>query len=183
MTQPHPSKSAASKSVQRAESAGRGPVRLVLSILGGMLAVVLVLLAVVTGFDKTSGGEVGVVRNGGPLDNNKIRQVIQPASNLTWTGLWSSTHKYPSQQRFYTITSDDKGGDRPGVDVVRVPSSDGVDMGLEGTLYFSLSTEEASLRETFQELPSTLTETRSAVEAGRNPGRVRDFRLTATAGG
>jgi len=146
MTQTHPSKSAASKSVQRADSAGRGPVRLVLSILGGMLAVVLVLLAVVTGFDKTSGGEVGVVRNGGPLDNNKIRQVIQPASNLTWTGLWSSTHKYPSQQRFYTITSDDKGGDRPGVDVVRVPSSDGVDMGLEGTLYFSLSTDEASLR-------------------------------------
>ena len=31
-----------------------------------------------------------MVRNGGPFDNNKIRQVIQPASNLTWTGLWSS---------------------------------------------------------------------------------------------
>jgi len=128
------------------EPRGRGPILLVLGSLGGLLVVVLVLLAVTTGFDKTSGGEVGVVRNGGPLDNNKIRQVIQPASNLTWTGLWSSTHKYPSQQRFYTITSDEKRGDRPGVDVVRVPSSDGVDMGLEGTLYFSLTTDEASLR-------------------------------------
>ncbi|MFL6129516.1 MAG: SPFH domain-containing protein [Mycobacteriales bacterium] len=143
MTQPH---ATVSKPVGLPEPLGHGRMRLVLSLFGALLAVVLVLLAVATGFDKTSGGEVGVVRNGGPLDNNRIRQVIQPASNLTWTGLWSSVHKYPSQQRFYTITSNDKGGDRPGVDVVRVPSSDGVDMGLEGTLYFSLSTDEPSLR-------------------------------------
>jgi hypothetical protein len=143
MTQPH---ARASTAARLPEPLGRGRMRLVLGLFGALLAVILVLLAVVTGFDKTSGGEVGVVRNGGPLDNNRIRQVIQPASNLTWTGLWSKVHKYPSQQRFYTITSDDKRGDRPGVDVVRVPSSDGVDMGLEGTLYFSLTTDEASLR-------------------------------------
>ena len=125
---------------------GRRPALLAVGLLGSVLVVVLALLVVVTGFDKTSGGEVGVVRNGGPLDNNRIRQVIQPASNLTWTGMWSQVHKYPSQQRFYTITSDDKSGDRPGVDVVRVPSSDGVDMGLEGTLYFSLTTDQAALR-------------------------------------
>ncbi|HZB50715.1 MAG TPA: SPFH domain-containing protein [Mycobacteriales bacterium] len=125
---------------------GRRPALLAFGLLGSVLVVVLALLVVVTGFDKTSGGEVGVVRNGGPLDNNRVRQVIQPASNLTWTGMFSQVHKYPSQQRFYTITSDDKGGDRPGVDVVRVPSSDGVDMGLEGTLYFSLTTDEAALR-------------------------------------
>src|SRR5215213_3815641 len=125
----------------------RRPALLAVGLLGSVLVVVLALLVVVTGFDKTSGGEVAVVRNGGPLDNNRIRQVIQPASNLTWTGMWSQVHKYPSQQRFYTITSDAKSGDRPGVDVVRVPSSDGVDMGLEGTLYFSLTTDEPSLRQ------------------------------------
>ena len=129
------------------EPIGRRRLTLIAGLLAGLLVVVFGLIAVATGFDKTSGGEVGVVRNGGPLDNNKIRQVIQPASNLTWTGFASSVHKYPSQQRFYTITSDDKRGDRPGVDVVRVPSSDGVDMGLEGTLYFSLTTDEPSLRQ------------------------------------
>jgi len=81
----------------------------------GVLVVIAAITGVVmvaTGFDKTQGGEVAVVRNGGPLDNHKIRQVIEPASSLTWTGLWSSSHKYPAQQRFYTITSDSGRGDR-----------------------------------------------------------------------
>jgi len=98
------------------------------------------------GFDKTTGGEIAVVRNGGPLDNNKIRQVIDPASNLTWTGLYSSSHKYPAQQRFYTITSDPGNGDRSGVDVVQTPTSDGVDVGIEGTIYFSLALNHLTLR-------------------------------------
>jgi hypothetical protein len=32
--------------------------------------------------------------------------------------LWSSIHRYPSQQRFYTITARANGGDRTGVDLV-----------------------------------------------------------------
>jgi hypothetical protein len=48
-------------------------------------------------------------------------------------------HWYPadSVQRNYTITSDASRGDRPGVDVVEVPTSDGVRVGLEGTFYFT----------------------------------------------
>ena len=108
-------------------------------VAGGVLAIILIITAVTTlgGFDRTNGGEVAVVRNGGLFDNRNIRQVIQPASSLTWRGLESSSHKYPAQQRFYTITAVANAGDRPGVDVVRTPSSDGVDMGIEGTLYFS----------------------------------------------
>ncbi len=97
------------------------------------------------GFDRTSGGEVAVVRNGGMLDNNRIRQIIDPGSGLKWTGWWSHSHKYPAQQRFYTITSNGN-GDRAGVDVVTVPSSDGVNMGMEGTLYFGLNLDHATLR-------------------------------------
>lgn len=96
------------------------------------------------GYERTSGGEAAVVRNGGWFDDNKIRQIIQPASGLTWTGFWSHVHKYPAQQRFYTITSSAR-GERPGVDVVNVPSSDGVNMGIEGTLYFRLNTDPAIL--------------------------------------
>jgi hypothetical protein len=72
----------------------------------------VVAVGLLGGLQKTNGGEVAVVRNGGPLDNHKIRQEIDPASGLTWTGLWSSVHMYPAQQRFYTITSNAGRGDR-----------------------------------------------------------------------
>jgi regulator of protease activity HflC (stomatin/prohibitin superfamily) len=99
-------------------------------------------------FDKTTGGEVAVVRNGGPFDNNKIRQILDPASARTWIGLYSESHKYPAQQRFYTITANAGQGDRPvEADVVRVPSEDGVEMGIEGTLYFSLNLDHDILRQ------------------------------------
>jgi regulator of protease activity HflC (stomatin/prohibitin superfamily) len=104
------------------------------------------LINVFGGFERTSGGEVAVVRNGGPFDNNRIRQIIDPASGLTWIGLASKAHKYPAQQRFYTITSDAQRGERGGVDVVTVPSSDGVNMGIEGTLYFALNLDHDTLK-------------------------------------
>jgi hypothetical protein len=128
----------------------RQPHRRLLPILFGSLAGFVVLIVALvgffSGFDKTRGGEVGVVRNGGWFDNNRIRQVIPSGSQLTWTGFWSTTHKYPAQQRFYTITSDTARGERSGVDVVHTPSSDGVDMGIEGTIYFTLNLSPASLR-------------------------------------
>lgn len=99
------------------------------------------------GLERTSGGEIAVVRNGGLFDNNKIRQVIDPASSTTWIGWWSHVHKYPAQQRFYTITADPKRSTQLGVDVVTVPSSDGVNMGIEGTLYFTLNLDHKVIRQ------------------------------------
>jgi regulator of protease activity HflC (stomatin/prohibitin superfamily) len=104
----------------------------------------LTLIATLAAWDSTNAGEVAVVRNGGPTNSN-IRHIIDPASSLTWTGLWSNTHKYPAQQRFYTITSVANAGDRVGVDVVQTPSADGVDMGIEGTLYFQLNLDHRVL--------------------------------------
>ena len=114
----------------------------------GIVAAIALVIAVfggIRGYDKTSGGEVGVVRNGGWFDNNRVRQVIPQASGLTWTGFWSTTHRYPAQQRFYTITADPQRGGRPGIDVARTPSSDGVEMGIEATIYFTLNIEPATL--------------------------------------
>ncbi|GAA1294328.1 hypothetical protein Psi02_41740 [Planotetraspora silvatica] len=117
-----------------------------------LIVIVLIVLAVPTvigafnGFERTSGGDVAVVRDGGPLDNNKVRQVIDPASGVTWIGWWSQIHRYPAQQRFYTITSTAGQGERSGVDVVTVPSSDGVNMGIEGTVYFALNLDHATLK-------------------------------------
>lgn len=99
------------------------------------------------GYMKTDAGEIAVVRNGGLFDDNQIQRIIDPASGLTWTGFWSTSHRYPAQQRFYTITSngDTHNGQRSGVDVVTVPSSDGVSMGIEGTFYFSLNLDHDTI--------------------------------------
>jgi regulator of protease activity HflC (stomatin/prohibitin superfamily) len=95
-------------------------------------------------FAKTGPGEVAVVRNGGPAAS-EIRVVLQPASSLTWAGFFHSTHAYPASQRFYTITADPAGGDKPGVDVESVPTRDGVQVGIEATVYFTLNTDPSVL--------------------------------------
>jgi regulator of protease activity HflC (stomatin/prohibitin superfamily) len=112
-----------------------------------VIAAFVGLPALFAGFQRTNGGEVAVVRNGGPFNNNLIRQIIDPGSGNTWIGFGSTAHKYPAQQRFYTITSDAGRGDRVGVDVVTVPSADGVNMGIEGTLYFSLNLDHQTLKQ------------------------------------
>ncbi len=107
----------------------------------GILAAMAVLLLIgVSGlkFVRQPLGYVGVVRNGGPLDNRQVRQILEPGKRLTFTGLFSQApHNYPSVRslRTYTITSDPARGSRPGVDVASVPTRDGVQVGLEATVY------------------------------------------------
>lgn len=119
--------------------------------LGKVTGVLAAIVAVTAGFlfmsalNKTAGGEIAVVRNGGPLDNNQVRQVVDPASSVTYTGLFSQVHKYPAQQRFYTITAAANSGDRGGVDVEHDPTSDGVEVGIEGTIYFTLTSNHDAL--------------------------------------
>ncbi|WP_433360914.1 SPFH domain-containing protein [Streptosporangium sp. CA-115845] len=110
------------------------------------VAAVAVLIVVGGGFKRTDPGQVAVVRDGGPLDDTGIRQVIPPDSGLTWVGLWSSLHSYPAQQRIYTITTDAKRASSSGVDEVTVPSADGVNLGIEGTLYFTLNLDQEMLK-------------------------------------
>lgn len=113
-------------------------------IAAGIATVVAILFFIVFAFSgfglaRMDAGHVGVVRNGGPLDDKNIRQVLQPGQSLTWTGwLSEDPHPYPASnvQRFYTIVTDTSRGDRQGVDVVQVPTRDGVQVGIEGTLYF-----------------------------------------------
>lgn len=118
----------------------------IVTLIAVVIAGFVTLIGMFGGLERTSGGEIAVVRNGGMFDNNRIRQVIDPASGLTWIGWWSNVHKYPAQQRFYTITSDPKRATQLGVDVVTVPSSDGVNMGIEGTLYFSVNLDHDMIR-------------------------------------
>ena len=122
---------------------GSGPsTRLIVAGAASAVAILLFVIFAFSGFGlaRMDAGHVGVVRNGGPLDNRNIRQVLPPAQNLTWTGwLSEDPHAYPAAnvQRFYTLTSDPRRGERQGVDVVRVPTRDGVQVGIEATIYFN----------------------------------------------
>jgi regulator of protease activity HflC (stomatin/prohibitin superfamily) len=89
-------------------------------------------------------GHVGVVRNGGPFDNRSIRQILMPGSGVTWAGWFSQKpHEYPARAvvLLYTVTSDTRRGERTGVDVVSVPTRDGVRVGIEGTVYYHFTGE------------------------------------------
>lgn len=123
------------------------PGRIGAMLVGSVAAIVVLVMLVIalSSFVKTQGGEIAVIRNGGPLDNNKVRQVVQPASARTYTGLFSSAHRYPAAQRFYTITADANRGDRAGVDVEQVPTADGVEVGIEATVYFTLTSDPGAI--------------------------------------
>lgn len=121
-----------------------------LGCLAALLALAVIVFGVVPGiaalfsFSRTDGGHVAIVRNGGPLDDNTIRQYLPISSGLEYTGLWSSVHQYPAQARYYDLTP--SGADAPGVNAFRTPTRDGVDVGLTARINFTLNTDEATLR-------------------------------------
>lgn len=115
-------------------------------VVGGcLLVLVVVFIAALFGgpwmaaFNSTDAGHVAVVRDGGWFNSSNIKGVIDPASSMQNTGMYSTIHKYPAQQRTYTISDDPKQGDSPGVDIVSTPSLDGVTMGIQGTMYYQLN--------------------------------------------
>jgi regulator of protease activity HflC (stomatin/prohibitin superfamily) len=111
-----------------------------IGLIGGGIALLVCGLIVLSGFARTGPNEVGVVYNGGPLDKKTQRQILPPAAGLTWTGWLSQDPRlYPSEgsPRRYIITSDPARGDRGNVDVVRVPTADGIDVGLEAKISFT----------------------------------------------
>lgn len=81
------------------------------------------------------GGEIQVIRNDGPWDNKKIRQVVCPGSGNTWTGWLSNEHGYPdsTSQRIWKFSDDEDADTSP---ITGLRTKDGVLMTLKGTLFF-----------------------------------------------
>ena len=133
------------KLTRRRGGVGRPPgqnhgVAIGIAAIGIGLIVIIAALVALSSLARTGPNEVGVVYNGGPLDKKTQRQLIQPASGLTWTGWLSQDPRlYPSEgsPRRYIITSTPGRGDRVGVDDLRVPTADGIDVGLEAKISFT----------------------------------------------
>ncbi|MBO9534842.1 MAG: SPFH domain-containing protein [Solirubrobacteraceae bacterium] len=103
-----------------------------------IIAIGLFLVAAVVGkgpVTKPEAGAIGVIRNGGPLDNRNIRGVVKSGAGLTWSGLFSTTHYYPvtSQQRFIRLSPDADADGPP----ITVPTKDGVEVTIQGTFYMN----------------------------------------------
>jgi regulator of protease activity HflC (stomatin/prohibitin superfamily) len=116
----------------------RGARLTAIATIAGLGVVILLLLTGAT-FSRQDAGHVGVVRNGGPLDNRAIRQILMPGQRVTWTGMFSQApREYPASRvvLVYTVTSDQRRGDRREVDYVTEPTKDGVLVGLEGTVFY-----------------------------------------------
>jgi len=116
---------------------GAGLFKKTLILLGVIIAVIVAGIVLLGGYGSTDGGHIAIVRNGGPLDNTQIRQVVQPGSGRTRIGLNSTMHPYPTSQRFFTISST---GNADANESVTVPTADGVNVGVEGTAYFTINT-------------------------------------------
>ena len=110
------------------------------AILGLALLALILGAVALSSLARTGPNQVAVIYNGGPLDKKDQRQTIPPSSGLTWTGWLSQDPRfYPGSgsPRRYIITTDSSRGDRAGIDVVRVPTSDGIDVGLEAKIPFT----------------------------------------------
>ncbi|WP_209306502.1 SPFH domain-containing protein [Blastococcus sp. CT_GayMR19] len=130
------------------------PVRGSRILVGAVVSLTVLLVAVVpgfaflSGFTKADGGHVIVVRNGGPFDDNSIRQVIQPNSSLTSTGLFSTDHPYPSTQRNFKVSAAENADSN---EVINVPTKDGVLVGVEGTFYFDVNYTDEKVMSAFDD--------------------------------
>jgi regulator of protease activity HflC (stomatin/prohibitin superfamily) len=108
------------------------------TLLAGLLLLVAIVGVSGARFAREDVGHVGVVRNGGPFDSRNVRQYLRPGQGLTWTGWYSQApHNYPASHVTlrYTVTSDPTRGSRDGVDVITLPTKDGVQVGIEATVF------------------------------------------------
>lgn len=120
--------------------------RAVGGVIGGIAVIVgaSVGFAAIGSFDTIDAGHIAVLRNGG-FANQNIRGFLAPGSGMTFTGLYSTEHIYKAQQQVYTITANPGEGQTNTADSIDVPSSDGVEITIQGTLYYSLNLDHKTL--------------------------------------
>ena len=93
------------------------------------------------GVDSTETYEIGLVYEGGVIEDKEYRGILEPGSTANPIGLGSSVYRYRTDQRTYIAC--DEGCDTGPIEIV---SRDGVRMIVYYQLYFKLNLDEATLR-------------------------------------
>lgn len=125
------------------------PVIVGASVVAAIVVVVGLIVWATQSFTSTDPSNIGLVRNGGPLDNTQLQRdaagnpvIVQPGSGLTNIGFASSLRQYPVTPRYWTIDPDGGADTNQAVDV---PTKDGVNVGVSGQFVFSLNTDPKTL--------------------------------------
>lgn len=93
------------------------------------------------GVDSTETNEIGLVYEGGVVQDKTYRGILQPGSTADSVGLGSSVYRYRTDQRTYIACIE-----VCDTDPVEIVTRDGVRMLVYYQLYFKLNLEEATLR-------------------------------------
>ena len=123
------------------------------AVLAGVLAVTaLIVLSVGIGSMKSvPPSQICVVQEGGPFDGRGVKEVRQPSSGVKFIGAFNTQRCFPVTERNYIISADPNQNERRGaVDFFETPTSDAVQVRIEGQALFRLSTEEATVKRFYQ---------------------------------
>ena len=117
-----------------------------------VLAVVALVVIVVafTGFKSVPPGDICVVQEGGPLDGRGVADVRQPSSGVSFVGAFNSQRCFPATERNYVLSADPRQSDSEAVDFFETPTSDAVQVRIEGQALFRLSTEERAVEQFYR---------------------------------
>jgi regulator of protease activity HflC (stomatin/prohibitin superfamily) len=116
------------------------------------IGAVLALVAIVVGFAWLSAfkavapGDVCIVQEGGPFDGRGVKEVRQPSSGVSNIGIYNKQRCFPATERNYIISADPSQSDRRNVDFFETPTSDAVQVRVEGQALFTLNTDPTALR-------------------------------------
>jgi len=110
-----------------------------------VIVVVIALVAltplVAGAFKKTPRNKIGISYGGGPFEGSHFQKIVQPGSGLFFNGFLDPLYLYPADQRSYIITRQSNQGSTSGVDFVRAPSNDRVQVTYQVAVYFKLNTD------------------------------------------
>jgi regulator of protease activity HflC (stomatin/prohibitin superfamily) len=111
----------------------------------------IVLLILVSGsFKSVAPGEICVVQEGGPFDGRGVKDVRQPSTGVGLIGAFNSQRCFPATERNYVLSADPEQSDSEAVDFFETPTSDAVQVRIEGQALFRLSTDEKQVAQFYR---------------------------------
>ena len=123
--------------------------RTALLVVIGVIALI-VLTVGMSGLKSVPPGEICVVQEGGPLDGRGVKSIRQPSSGVSFIGTFNSQRCFPATERNYVLSANPTQSDSEAVDFFETPTSDAVQVRIEGQALFRLSTEPKAVEQFYR---------------------------------
>lgn len=132
---------------------GPKPATVIVGIVA-VIAIVVGLFTLFTGFGSTSADTVGLHYNSGPFEGESFEKVIQPGSGQTFVGPLDKVIRVPANQREYTFCAETRSEDNDnGCDggPIKVTALGGAELAFSGGVTFELNTGDEDVVKQFYE--------------------------------